>query len=219
MKRKILVVEDDRDLNSTISKFLNIKEFEVESVYDGDSTIDIAYEKEFDIILLDVKLPFTDGFEVAREIRGSKNTPIIFLTSLNSQKDVEKGFVSGGDDYITKPFSLNELLFRIKAILRRVYKNENTIQITEKIKFNTENLTLLKDNEPVHLTAKEVKLISLFLQNRDKIISREEIFDTVYEYEEEPNEASLRVFINRLRNIIGKEKIQTIKNIGYKYVG
>ncbi len=219
MKRKILIVEDDRDLNSTVDKFLKIKGFETASVYDGDSAIDIAYEKEFDIVLLDVKLPYADGFEVAKEIRSSKNTPIIFLTSLNSEKDVEKGFVSGGDDYITKPFSLNELLLRINAILRRVYKNENIINITEKIKFNTENLTLIKDDEPVHLTAKEVRLMSLFLQNRDKIVSRKEIFDSVYEYEEEPNEASLRVFINRLRNIIGKHRIQTIKNIGYQYVG
>lgn len=218
MKRKILIVEDDRDLNSTVNKFLKIRGFEVVSLYDGDMAIDMAYEKEFDIVLLDVKLPCADGFQVAREIRNSKNTPIIFLTSLNGEKDIEKGFTSGGDDYITKPFSLNELLLRINAILRRVYKNENSINITENIKFNTENLTLLKDNKPIHLTEKEVRLISLFLQNQNKIVSKEEIFDTIYEYEKKPNEASLRVFINKLRNIIGKEKIQTVKNIGYQYV-
>ncbi len=218
MQKKILVVEDDRDLNSSISKFLNLKGFFTESAFDGNEALYKAYEKEFDLILLDVKLPYKNGFEVAKEIRSYKNTPIIFLTSLDSQKDIEKGFLSGADDYLSKPFSLNELHLRINAISRRVFKNETLIKIDEKISFDTQKLILLKENRPIHLTAKEVKLISLFLQNPNKIFSRDEIFESIYEYGEEPNEASLRVFINKLRNIIGKHKIQTVKNIGYKYV-
>jgi len=103
---KILLVEDDFDLNETVKEFLE-SFYEVESVFDGEEAINRAYENNFDVIILDVKLPKIDGFRVAKEIRKHKNTPIIFLTSLDSEKDVEKGFLSGGDDYIRKPFHLS----------------------------------------------------------------------------------------------------------------
>jgi len=217
--KKLLVVEDDVDLNSTIVKYLEMKSFKCDFVFDGAEAVNMAYENHYDLILLDVKLPSLNGFEVSEEIRKFSNIAIIFLTSLDTQKDIEKGFLSGCDDYITKPFSLNELSLRVNAILRRVYKNESIITIAENILFDTEKLILHKDNEKVHLTSKEITLLNMFLQNRDKIISREEIFELLYSYTQDPSEASLRVFINRLRNIIGKEKIETIKNIGYRYVG
>jgi len=218
MKKNILIVEDDIDLNSTISKFLKHKGFEIYSVYDGQSAIDVVYENQYELVLLDIKLPNMDGFEVAKEIRTFSTVPIIFLTSLNSQDDIEKGFISGADDYIIKPFSLNELLLRVKAILRRMYKNENIINITDNIYFNSDDLILYKDNEIVELTAKEITLLSLFLKNKGVILSKEKIFDILYQYDEIPKEASLRVFITKLRAIIGKEKFQNIKGIGYKYV-
>ncbi|MCF6340152.1 MAG: response regulator transcription factor [Sulfurimonas sp.] len=216
--KKLLVVEDDVDLNTTIVKYLKIKSFKCEAVYDGEDAVSIAYEKNFELILLDIKLPSLSGFEVAKRIREFSNVPIIFLTSLDTQEDIEKGFLHGGDDYITKPFSLNELYLRINAILRRNFQNETTILISKDIVFNTLNSTLTKNKKEIHLTAKEILLLSQFLQNRDKILTKEEIFSHLYEYEEEQNDASLRVFINRLRKIIGKEKIQTIKTIGYRYV-
>jgi DNA-binding response OmpR family regulator len=218
MKKKILIIEDDNDLNSTISKFLTLKDFEVKSVYDGQSAVDKVYEEHFDIILLDIKLPFINGYDVAKNIREFSDVAIIFLTSLDSQKDIEQGFLSGGDDYITKPFSLNELLLRINAILRRTFENKEKIQITDEIYFDTIKSSLFKNQEPVKLTAKEIKLLQLFLKNKNSVLTRETIFNDIYDYEEKPNEASLRVFINKLRHLIGKDKIQTVKNIGYKYV-
>ena len=219
MKRKILIVEDDKDLNSTLAKFLAIKGFDVLSVFDGEEAVDSVYEHTFDLIVLDVKLPSLDGFEVAKAVREFSTTPIIFLTSLDAQKDVEKGFEHGGDDYMTKPFSLSELLYRIQAIFRRVHGNDNTISIDENCYFDMDKLTLYKDNKIVTLTDKEIKLLSMFLQQKEKTFTREEIFEVLYEYAQSPNEASLRVFINRLRKIIGKEKIKTVKNVGYAYVG
>jgi len=219
MMKKLLIVEDDVDLNSTIVKYLNMKSFECDYVYDGEEALSKVYENHYDLILLDVKLPSLNGFDVASAIRDFSTVAIIFLTSLETQKDIEKGFLSGGDDYITKPFSLNELYLRVHAILRRVFKNESLINISKSITFDTEKLLLFKNEERVHLTSKEIALLSLFLQNRDKIVQREEIFELIYTYEQKPSEASLRVFINRLRNIIGKEKIETIKNVGYRYVG
>jgi DNA-binding response OmpR family regulator len=218
MKNKILIVEDDIDLNSSLAKFLTMKGFDCMSVYDGQTAINKAYEQQFMLVILDVKLPKIDGFEVAKNIRQFSNIPIVFLTSLHSQHDIENGFVSGADDYIVKPFSLNELLLRVRSILKRIYKNSNSIKISSTTVFDTNKLTLFVDNRPIHLTKKQTQLLTLFLQNPDKIHTKTEIFDTIYEFGEQSNEASLRIFINSLRNIIGKNKIETIRGIGYRYV-
>ncbi len=216
--KKILTIEDDRDLNSTITKFLKMKSFECESAYDGEEALSIVYENKYDLILLDVKLPSMDGFRVAKEIRSFSNIPIVFLTSLSGEENIVKGFSNGGDDYLVKPFSLNELHSRINAVLRRVYKNETLIIIDSNTYFNTDTKMLLKDEKNIHLTQKEMSLLVLFLENPNKIFSQDEIFQHLYDYGDEPNAASLRVFINSLRKMIGKEKIETIKNIGYRYV-
>jgi len=184
---KIFLVEDDIDLNETVKEFLE-NYYEVESVFDGVEAINKAYEKNFDIIILDVKLPKIDGFSVAKEIRKFKNTPIIFLTSLDSEKDVEKGFLSGGE----------------------------VVKIGE-FEFDLNNLELKKNGEIIHLKPKVAELLKFFIQNKNKVLSKEEIFNYLYDFEE-PNEASLRTFINTLRHILGKDKIQTIKGVGYKFV-
>jgi len=211
----ILIVEDDKDLNETLYDFLNDK-FEVLRAYDGEEALNLAYEKNIDLIILDVKLPKLNGFEVAKEIRKFKTTPIIFLTSLDSDKDIEKGFLSGGDDYIKKPFSLKELLFRIEAILKRIYKAEK-IQI-KNFTFDMNNLELFNGTKKIHLKTKEAKLLKLFLNNPNQVLNKDIIFNELYEYDETPNENSLRTFIRNLRNILGSEVIETIKGVGYKFV-
>ena len=218
MVPKVLVVEDDIDLNNTLAKFLKLKCFEVEIAYDGEVGVNLAYENSFDIIILDVKLPRLNGFEVAKEIREFSNTPIIFLTSLDTQKDIEKGFIIGGDDYITKPFSLNELLLRVKAIHRRLYGNNESIKIGEDIEFSIENLTLRVGDNKVKLKQKVAKLLELFLQNPNRILSKDEILEYIYGFNEEPNEESLRTFISKLRRYLPKGAIESIRGVGYRYV-
>lgn len=220
LKYRILLVEDDIELNHTIAEFLEMSNFYVKSVYDGDEALNIAFENNFDVVLLDIKIPKINGFEVAEEIRKKFSMPIIFITSLDGETNVVKAFVSGGDDYIRKPFSLKELKVRIEAVIRRVYgSNNSVVRISEEIEFDLEKLELLKNGERVRLKTKELKLLKLFLQNKGKILSKNMIFDNVYDYDEEPNEYSLRTFINNLRRVIGKNRIETIKNIGYRYVG
>ncbi|NPA50189.1 MAG: response regulator transcription factor [Epsilonproteobacteria bacterium] len=219
MKRKILLVEDDLELNETIGDFLKMSGFDVISVYDGEEAVIRGYEQNFDLILLDVKLPLKSGFEVAKELRKRVNTPIIFITSLDSPADVESGFLSGGDDYIKKPFLLKELKLRIDAILRRVYNNKELIELEGGFIFDVKNLELRKDNKKIHLKRKVALLLSLFLESRGRILTKEEIFERLYEYEETPNEASLRTFISNLRSILGNNSIETIKDVGYKFVG
>ncbi len=215
MSFKILLVEDDFDLNETIKEYLE-EYYEVHSVFDGEEALKCTYEKKYDLIILDVKLPKINGFDVAKEIRKFSKIPIIFLTSLDSQKDIEKGFLSGGDDYIRKPFSLKELKLRIDAVLKRLYGGK-TVKIRD-FEFDIDNMELKKEGEIIHLKPKVAELLKFFIQNRDRVVSKNEIFDYLYSFDEEPNNASLRTFINTLRHIFGKECIETIKGIGYKFV-
>jgi DNA-binding response OmpR family regulator len=214
---KILLVEDDIDLNETVKEYLE-KFYEIDPVFDGEEAVKKAYENRYDLMILDVKLPEKDGFEVAREIRKFSDVPIVFLTSLNSEKDVETGFLSGGDDYIKKPFSLKELKLRIDAILNRLYGGKE-VDLGDGFVFDVVNMELKKNGETIHLKPKIAELLKLFIKNKNRVITKEEIFDNLYSYDEEPNEASLRTFITTLRNILGKDKIETIKGVGYKFVG
>jgi len=215
MSFKILLVEDDIDLNETVKEYLE-NFYEVTTVFDGIEALNKIYEKNYDLIILDVKLPNIDGFSLAKKVRKVKDIPIIFLTSLNSEKDVERGFLSGGDDYIKKPFSLKELKLRVDAVLRRVY-GDFVVRIGE-FEFDLNSLFLKKNEEVIYLKPKVAELLKFFIQNRNRIVSKEEILDYLYGLED-ANEDSLRTFISNLRHILGKDKIKTIKNVGYKFVG
>jgi len=215
---RILLVEDDKDLNDTIKEFLE-DEYEIVSVYDGAEALNKAYEESFDVIILDVKLPKLNGFDVAKEIRKFKKTPIIFLTSLDSEKDVEEGFLSGGDDYIKKPFSLKELKLRIEAILRRIYGDSKVVKLFDGFEFDINKEILYKNSKEIHLKPKIAKLLKLLIQKKGEVVSKDEILEELYDFNEEPNETSIRTFINTLRNILGKDKIETIKSVGYRLVG
>ena len=210
----ILLVEDEKDLQETIKEFLEFKGFKVFVADSAKDALDIVYRKNVDLVLLDVKLPDEDGFSLANRLKEFSDKPIIFLTSLDEEKDIEKGFLVGADDYITKPFSLNELYLRIKAVLRRVY-NDLIVKIDE-FEFDLINLELKKNNETIHLKKKEALLLKEFLKNRNKVLTKEYLLNVLYD--EEANENSLRTFIRNLRHILGKEKIKTIKDVGYKFV-
>jgi len=216
---KVLLVEDDIELNQTIAEFLEMSDFEVVSVYDGEQAVDALFETDYDVVLLDIKLPKMNGFEITKEVRKHLSVPIIFITSLDGEQNVVRAFLSGGDDYIRKPFSLNELKVRVEAIVKRVYGSRELIKITDDLEFHVESMELYKNGEKIKLKNKELKLLKLFLQNKGKILTKDVIFDNIYDYYEEPNEFSLRTFINNLRRIIGRDKIETIKNTGYRYVG
>jgi DNA-binding response OmpR family regulator len=209
-------VEDDFDLNETIVEYL-AKFFQVESVLDGEEAVVKVYENRYDLIVLDVKLPKIDGFEVAKQIRQFSQIPIIFLTSLDSEKDVEQGFLSGGDDYIRKPFSLKELKYRIDAIFKRVYGGRKEVELPNGYRFDLESLELKKGEKSVHLKPKVAQLLKFFIQNRGRIVTKEEIFNYLYRYDEEPNQLSLWTFITTLRQLLGKRTIETIKGVGYRF--
>ena len=216
----ILLLEDDISLNKTIESFLTINGFNVFSAYDGESALDLVYENNIDLMLIDVKVPKLNGFDFLKEIRKEDSkTPAIFITSLNSVEDVEIGFNIGCDDYIKKPFALKELLVRINSLLNRVYgSKDNKIEIDDNIVFDIKEQLVYKDNQKIPLKAKEAKLLSLFLKYQNELVDYALINKTLWSYEQEPSNGALRTYIKNLRAIIGKDKIQTIKNVGYRFV-
>ena len=220
MKLKILLLEDDIELNDTVTSFLVYEGFEVTQSFDANDAKEKVFESTFDLWLFDVKVPFQNATELLKELRqeGYK-TPTIFITSLNSVEDVSRGFESGGDDYIRKPFALKELKMRIEAVVKRVYGSTHEyIEIDDIYRFDILDKTLYMGSERIALKPKEATLLALFLQHKNHIVTKEMIFDTLYSYGEEPNEGSLRTFVKVLRHHLSKTRIETIKEVGYRFV-
>lgn len=216
----ILLLEDDIQLSDTVKQFLELKGYQVYCAYDGLQAQDIAYEKHIDLMLLDVKVPHMSGFDFLKSVRSEGvEIPAIFITSLNAVEDVEKGFALGCDDYIRKPFALKELLVRVESLLKRSFgTHEEKIDLGDGLSFDIKELTLMHHEERVPLKTKELKLLALFLQHSNELIGYDKINETLWEYDEEPSSGSLRTYIKRVRAAIGKEKIETVKSIGYRFV-
>lgn len=220
MKTKLLLLEDDLTLSETVLDYFEEEGFDVTTVYDGDEAQEVMYEEKFDLFLLDVNVPFLNGFELLKAVRKEGNTtPAIFITSLNSMSSLEEGFESGCDDYIRKPFELKELLLRVQTIIKREFsKNKDTIiKIDENISFDTNTNELTKDNEIVQLNFKEQKLLKFFLQNKDELLIHDRIYDYVWNYDEQYSDNSLRTYIKNLRKVLGKDKIVSLKKLGYRF--
>ena len=217
---KILLLEDDANLNETVTEFLEEEGHQVVSVYDGHEAQEKLYESKYDLLLLDVNTPGINGFELLKEARTSKVlAPAIFITSLDSVDDLEKGYESGCDDYIRKPFVLKELKIRVETLLKRGFFHEakETIEISKTILYDIENNELIIDEKTVSLGHKESKLLKLFMKNDGNVIAHSRIYDHLWDYDEDPSDTALRTYIKNLRKIIGKEKIVSIKKQGYKF--
>ena len=220
MKKRILLLEDDLQLNATVKQFLEMRDYEVIAVFDAHEARDRLYEQTVDLMLLDIKVPHQSGLELLSELRAEGDeTPAIFVTSLSGVEDVEQGFARGCDDYIRKPFALKELSVRIESLLRRTYRSTSeTIDLGEGMFFDTSAQRLMRSDQTVPLKTKELKLLSLFLRHTDELLEYERIYRALWNYDEEPNPASLRTYVNTLRAELGKARIETIKNTGYRFV-
>lgn len=219
MKTRLLLLEDDFTLSETVVDYFEEEGFDVTAVYDGEEAQDIIYEKKFDLFLLDVNVPSMNGFQLLKQIRKEGNTtPAIFITSLNSMHSLEEGFESGCDDYIRKPFELKELLLRVQTIIKREFSNKDVlIHIDDNITFNTTSNELKKDGQTVLLNFKEQKLLKFFLQNKDELLIHDRIYDYVWDYDEQYSDNSLRTYIKNLRKVLGKDRIVSLKKLGYRF--
>jgi DNA-binding response OmpR family regulator len=213
-------LEDDTNLSETVCEFLEEKGYEVTPVYDGEEAEALMYEQRFDLFLLDVNVPSLNGFALLSKVRAEGNaTPTIFLTSLNAIEDLETGYQSGCDDYLRKPFALKELLFRIETLLKREFFHapQARLQIDEGIEYDTSNNQLFINNQAVQLQNKEAKLLKLLLQKKNEILRHETIMAHLWDYDENGSDETLRTYIKNLRKIIGKDRIVSIKKLGYKF--
>ncbi|EKU11594.1 response regulator transcription factor [Campylobacter showae] len=217
---QILLVEDDETLSELISEYLSEQGYDVTVRADAKAALDTAYERNFDILILDVKLPKGDGFSLLRELRRlGDDTPAIFTTSLNALQDLEIGYKSGCDDYLKKPYELKELLLRIQILIKRKFShvNDEFIELNGGYKFYPSSKTLRQNGQIVSLSNKESELLALFLENKNTLLSKEAIFEKIWNYGEEPSELSLRVYVKNLRRILGKDAIVNRRGDGYIY--
>jgi len=218
---KILLLEDDANLNETVAEFLEEQGHEIVSVYDGDEAQEKLYESKYDLLLLDINVPGINGLKLLKESReGGVVAPAIFITSMDTVDDLEKGFKSGCDDYIRKPFALKELQIRIETLLRRdfFHHSKELMQISEGITYDIKSNALMISGQSVSLGNKESRLLKLFLKHNEEVISHESIYASLWDYDEEPSDTALRTYIKNLRKIIGKERIVSIKKQGYKFI-
>jgi len=216
---KILLLEDDLILSEVIVEHLEYYNYDVVPVYNGIEAEEFIYKDKFDLLLLDVNVPLLNGFELLKEIRKSNNmTPTIFITSMNTPKNVEEGFGLGANDYLKKPFEMIELKARIENIKRHFKIDENSIfKINETISYDFTKYIIYIGDKIKKLPKKEGDFLSYFLNNRGKIISTDELMVNVWSYDTAPTSATIRSYIKTLRQILGDESIGTIRGVGYVF--
>lgn len=224
MSNEILIVEDDKSINDIL--FYALKS----EGYNSYSTFTLNEAKEYlninlpDLILLDLNLPDGSGFDLCKDISSKCSIPIIILTAKNDVVDKVLGLELGADDYITKPFHIKEVLSRIKAVFRRIEKSSsesNTlfININKYIKINFKNRTVFKDDKVIQLKPKEYELLEFFVQNRNKVFSREQLIDNVWEFSYDGDLRTVDIHIRRLRSKLDTPNeasiIETVFSVGY----
>lgn len=222
MKRTILIVDDDEDLAMIASDMLTDYGYETAYAKDGDEAYELLKDHAYDLILLDINLPFETGFEVCEELRKVSTVPVIFASARTSEDDRITGFEAGGDDYLPKPYSLKELLVRVNALMRRTYgfsEKEKPIQIGD-IVIDTEKRVVKKKGEPVSLSLKEFDLLAYMARNKNKSLSKEELLRAVWGVYSEAELATVAVHIRWLREKLEDNpskpvKIKTVWGIGY----
>lgn len=218
---RILIIEDERDLNNVISKHLRKKGYSTDSAYDGEEGLDFLEFGNYDLIILDVMMPRLDGYQFIEKIREDKNfTPVLMLTAKSLVENKVKALDLGADDYLVKPFDFEELLARVRAMIRRNYGNvSNDLKVDDLI-LNIANKSVSRDNINIDLTAKEYSILEYLIQNKNRIITREQIKDNVWGFDYEGESNVIDVLIKNIRKKIdvGSSKkaiIQTKRGVGY----
>jgi DNA-binding response OmpR family regulator len=225
-KIKILLAEDDSNLGSLLQNYLSAKNYETRLFVNGRLALEAFANESFDLCILDIMMPEMDGLSLAKEIRQSfEGIPIIFLTAKNQKENVIEGFKTGADDYVTKPFSMEELLYRIEAILRRTtnsFANRNSEHFNiGAYTFDPLHQLLIHNNETIKLTTKESELLELLYQQGNEMLERNYALKTIWIDDNYFNARSMDVYISRLRKYLSKDpdiKIINIHGKGYKLI-
>lgn len=223
MNERILVIEDDEEIVKILERWLALDGYRVQSTRDGIEGTELALNEEFDLIILDLMLPGRDGLDVCREIREGTEpesaVPILMLTARDTIPDRVSGLDSGADDYLTKPFDPNELMARIRALLRRTRREEPHTYEFADLKLDTGTHLAYRGERLVELTAKEYELLELLMQNPNRVLTRSVIYDRVWGYDFGGDSNIIEVYIRYLRQKTEEEGeprlIHTVRGVGY----
>ena len=218
---RLLIVEDEKKLRVLMSDFFKMKGYEVSEAENGIDATKILQQQEFDMIFLDIMMPGMDGIEVCKKVRTQTDVPILFLTALYDEETKSKGYASGADDFVTKPFSLEVLYAKAEAIRKRYEKQSERqregILNSKNLLLDTKKQVVILNNKECKLAKKEYEILKLFLENKGQIISRDQILDRVWGEEYYGYDRTVDTHIKKLRKMIGDaaEPLQTIYKAGY----
>ena len=217
--KRILIVEDESSISDFIKGELEYEGYNVCIKEDGRSGLEEALEIEYDLIILDIMLPSMNGFEICRRLKKEKNTPIIMLSAKDSVMDKVNGLQIGADDYISKPFAIEELLARIEVVFRRQDSLNNSVVKFKDIVIDRRSRIVRKNSNELNLTNKEYELLMILIDNKDKVVTREELLEKIWGYGYEPETNITDVYIRYLRSKLNNENkeeyIQTVRSVGY----
>jgi len=227
---RILLVEDEEHLLEIIKLNLELEGYKVTTSMNGNTAVKIFKQERFNLVILDVMLPEMDGFSVCEAIRlNNSSVPILFLSAKNAHEDKIMGLKRGADDYITKPFNLEEFLLRVKALIKRGMNKEEKAEMNDVFRFNGYEVNFLtyeiigKNKKKTRLTKKEILLLKLLIERRNEVVSREQILETVWGYDIYPSTRTVDNFILSFRKYFEKDPKQpqyffSIRGVGYKFV-
>lgn len=219
---KILIAEDDRELRQLFSHVLTKNGYAVKGVSNGKEALDAMDNDYFDLVITDIMMPVLDGYELVRQLRDTGNiTPVLMITAMDAFDDMSQGFVSGTDDYMVKPVNVNEMLLRVKALLRRAQMINDRRQVVGNTVMELDSLTVTTDTESMVLPQKEFMLLYKMLSYPGKIFTRNQLMDEIWGYDNESDTHTVDVHIGRLRERFRNNtdfKIVTMRGVGYKVV-
>ncbi len=214
---KILLLEDDLLFAETLLDLLEEQNYNVTHVANGQSVLDITYKEKFNLYLLDINVPLINGVTLLKELRDANdNTPAIFLTSHKDKEMLRRGFLSGADDYITKPFDNDELLFRIEALIKRSQIDD--VKCIGSLCHDELHQRIFYQKQELDLSKKEYRLLLLLMRHNNSSVPKELIIGELWSSSESGSDGAIRVYINRIKQLLPNVKIENIRGIGYKLV-
>lgn len=219
MLTSILLLEDDLLLGESIQDFLEEEGFIVQLCRNGQEALNSTFESRYDLYLLDINVPLIDGLSLLKELRGSNDeTPAVYLTSHKDAAILREAYENGADDYLKKPFDMDELLLRIHALLRRRGTTTNKRYCAGELCLDTHHKCIFLEGKEIVFSPKEYQLIALLIQNAGEVVTKEMMMDTLWSPSESISEGAIRVYINRLKQEIGNERILNVRGMGYRLV-
>ena len=215
MKTNVLVVEDDQQICRTVKKYLENAGFLVDTCFNGDHALEQVYNKTYHLVVLDIMLPGLNGQELLKEVRKISDAPVLMMTALDDDDSQLRAFSNLADDYVTKPFTMQILVKRVEALLRRSGHLKKEI-VVGAITLYPESYQVLYDDQSVLLTPKEFEILLLLVQNKGNIVSQESLLTKVWGYDFDGNEGVVHVHMRNLRNKLPADIITTVKGVGYR---